>query len=297
MAEGTEVGKAYVSLEANSAGLDAGLKQGEAKVEQFAATADKSTAKANKGFLGLGKGIKDTIKPLTSLVGGVTAAIGTFGLFVSLGERLGRVLTGLDEQSRTRDEAAKETLDARASRNLGRRAGIKVADVPPGEMTAEEKAQDRIYQRMAVLEKEIRRLRAIVPIAEQESRRKGVTSLDPSILALGDPAGASVRDMLSDIPWFGRLIKGDPRAENRRRQAARRGISRGQLMIEEAEYELSNSRETIARDNAGMRPGPRAPRPIAPPAPMSGLSGGGDPSVLRMLQSIDRQLQRRGVDQ
>lgn len=297
MAEGTKVGEAYVSLEADSSGLTTGLKAGEAQVEQFAATADKATARSTKGFIGLGKGIRDTIKPLTSLVGGVTAAIGTFGLFVSLGERLGRVLTGLDQQGRTQDEAARETLESRASRNLGKRAGINVPDVPRGEMTKEEAAQSRLYQKIAALESEIRRLQVLTPIGERERRRKGFTSTDPSVLALGDPAGPSIRDMLSDIPWFGRLIPTDARAENRRRQAARRGISRGQLQIEEAQYELSNIRETIARDNAGMRPIVKPPSRAPLPLPIGGLSGGGDPNVLRMLQSIDRQLQRRGIDQ
>lgn len=299
MAEGTEVGKAYVSLEADPAPMSAGLKQGEAKVQQFATQTEKATTRAKGGFNKLGKSVRDTIKPITSLVGGVTAAIGTFGLFVSLGERLGRVITGLNAQGKTAQEQDTEDLERLSTQRITKKFGLSLPDIPRGEMSDEEKALQSKYKRLAELQKEIGSLRREVASAKSRAATEDARGMEnPSFLGFGSSrSGRPMSPFDDDDNYLDRLTDyfgiTDPGRRQRKSLASKRGLSSGEFEIEEAEREASNIRETVRRRSFGLRSPPFRGGGV----PISGLGGGNADAILRELRGIRMDGQRRGVDE
>lgn len=106
-ADGGKVGTAYVELEARTNKLEADLARAQSQINAFAAQAERGSAVASGGFATLGTSIKRTIAPITQLVGAVGGAIGLFQLFVSLGERIGKMLFGVKDGA----DAAAAALD------------------------------------------------------------------------------------------------------------------------------------------------------------------------------------------
>lgn len=256
---GTQVGAAYVALEARTAQLELGLATATAKIEEFAGKAEAQTAKASGGFNTLGKNIRKTIAPITQLVGAVGAAVGTFTVFLSLGKQIGQALTGIDENGKNAADRLKEFKEQSRS-SVQSLTGARFRGPFQSQLESESKQSNEI---IAKANKEIDRLEARI-----EGRR--------SILGIG---GRTPR------------IGSEPNTPEGREQVRKEIAYLESLKAEQDRIRTAELRAQSFRAGELQRAADRQ-------RTVGAFSLSGDPAeAVRLLRSIEMQNRRRRIDE
>jgi hypothetical protein len=98
------LGRAVVQLTAENSELKAKLAESERRLRQYGNVGVREVRRVDAAFASQTRSIRQSVGAVTSFVGRMTAAVGTFKLFLQTGETLGLAF-------RTNAEAAKDILD------------------------------------------------------------------------------------------------------------------------------------------------------------------------------------------